>query len=131
MLPLVNVEIGALNQIAWGLSWSRLGFIRSLSDFIITPFPDRCFNRFFNDQGTDSAYFYKQIKDRLISFNKDMKIYVWDIVTGKLKNTYEMKGFEDIENFTRLIPRGMETTLFHSNAAVEDSSEKYEDFYDA
>ncbi len=68
MLPLANVEIGALNMIEWGLSWTRWGFIRSLSDFIITPYPDRCFNRFFNDKGGDSIIFYRQIKDRVICY---------------------------------------------------------------
>ena len=102
-----------------------------MTDFIITQYPDRNFNTFFNDQGRDKSIIYRQVKDRLISFNKDMKIYVWDVVTGKLKSADPIKGLEDINNFTQMTPRGYDTTLFYSNNPISDTADKYEDFYDA
>ena len=83
-----------------------------MTDFIITQYPDRNFNTFFNDQGRSNSIIYRQVKDRLISFNKDMKIYVWDVVTGKLKSADPIQGLEDINNFTQMTPRGYDTTLF-------------------
>lgn len=59
------------------------------------------------------------------------KIYTWDVVTGKLKFINDISGFEDISEFERFNPRGMDTTIFKSLNPVTDSNLRYEDFYEA
>lgn len=97
MILMKNIHAGPLGDIECADSMLRIGFLKLVSQLIITPILHRNVNRFMGMRDTSVYICYKVIKDKMFALTDNGEIWCWDICTAKLlsKNQFDQFVYTD------------------------------------